>query len=235
MPDVYISCSSRDEASARRLMKALKEMGISSRCSEGDVVLRDNTIPLMPAALRGAEFFVILISRSALKSERVRAELKWAGENKLPLLPVRLDQTPLYECFDYYLHAKQWIIADRKMTAAASELAALIEANGDPDPSAIGMNGEKKADFYYKDDKKFVIRVVVLALICMTYLVAGNILRVELGNSDLYWNVDGAFSLVLLVVIVVLFAPLYGGYKTFLRMLLGKLWDAIRGKNKERK
>lgn len=232
MPDVYISCCPKDEASAQRLAKALEKQGISSGYSGGEFVRGVNTLPLMPAALRDAEFFVILISRHALKSERVRAELNWAGERKLTLLPVRLDKTPLRESFEYYLGTKQWTVADRRMTRAAKELAGQIGSIRNPDPSAAEKDPKDDPNYLYNDNNQFSIRIIALVLVIVTLLVLSTILYEDLGrtNPNLFWRIYDLMNIVMIVLLIVIMGPLFGGYKTFLRRLLSELWDAIRGK-----
>lgn len=234
MSDVYISCCPKDEPSARRLVTALEKQGLSSEYSTGAAPVSGvNTIPLMPAALREAQFCVILISRHALKSERVRAELNWAGEHKLILLPVRLDQTPLRNSFEYYLGTKQWTVADRKMTATAKALAEQIQLIRAVGPSAVAHAvPEDDPDFLHRNDKQMVIRILLLVLVVLAFVVSSNILYAKLGRSDpgLYWKIDSILSLIPLAAIVILMGPMFGGYKTFLRTLFSKIWDALRGK-----
>lgn len=221
MADVYISCDPRDLAAARHFQEELQKMGISCHISGSDLTAGSVSGKTVPIQLLQASFFVILVSRRSVSSPIVKNELFQATEANRIILPVHLDNAPLSDTFHFYLGTRQWINAAWRMSAASEELCRVI--SGKPDPNASKAKNE---------DKSLVIRILICAFIGIVYIVLSHtsFTLLQHTNNDLHWDIDGILSLIAIVAMYLTVAPAFGGYKTFLRTILGKLWDAIRGK-----
>src|SRR5206468_3043025 len=82
MTEVFLSHSSRDHHAARRLKGVVEEHGISVWFSPHHIRAGQKWQHEIGAALRSCDWFMILVTPSAVKSMWVRRELEYALEQK---------------------------------------------------------------------------------------------------------------------------------------------------------
>lgn len=231
MADVYISCAPKNTAAAKHIQKNLKEKGISSFICTDALPSGGSSENAAPAELLSAVCFVVLVSKHSLSSAIVKNELYWASRENRIILPMLLDDALPNDTFHFYLGTKQWIMAKRRFSAASKELCDVIWAELHGIPQKTKNDTEDKAQMMRKDKKEICIRTGLVVLILVAYLIANTVSFNELReeNLDLSWKIDNILSLVMIVAIFLVTAPLFGGYKVFLRTVLEKLRDAFRG------
>jgi hypothetical protein len=105
---VFISYSSKDKALVDRLVPAIEAEGrrcwIAHRDIPAGVV--SWSVPIV-TAIASSRLAVILLSERSMGSDEVLREVTLAADEKIPMLPVALDATPLATGLRYFFTAGQ--------------------------------------------------------------------------------------------------------------------------------
>lgn len=227
MHDVFISYSSRDAKDAELVLRMLESRYIPCWMAPRDIPKGANYADEIPAAIRQAKFFVILVSRNSQNSAQVKNELNLATNAGLIMLPLRLDKAPMTDAFEYHLGTKQWTNAAGRPTAAIEELIRLIydETRKMPkDPAAEMTERDEKN---WKDFTLAFIRAGICILIVIAGLIVSNVVLAIYGGGDLFWKTELIISGICLVLIIVILGPSFGGRKAFALSFLEYLQSAF--------
>lgn len=109
--DVFISFATADEHVASKVVKGLEE----SKLSCWFYLRQEQNLPgekwaaSISQALKGCQVVVLLYSAEAGASRYVQREISMAVDLKLPILTVRLDDSPLIEGADFLLAGTQFL------------------------------------------------------------------------------------------------------------------------------
>lgn len=126
--DVFISYSSSEYAVAERLRGIFKRNGISCWMAPEDIPSGSNYTKEIPAAIRGSQIFVLMLSENAQKSHWVLKELNAAvNEGKL-ILPFMLENCVLIDEFNFLLSGAQWFPAFQSPVDAMEKLMERVKA-----------------------------------------------------------------------------------------------------------
>lgn len=108
---VFISHASDDAASAERLCAALESDG--SRCwvAPRDIPPATSWPEAIAAGVKGSRAVVVLLTARSMNSPHLLREVQLAITNGVPVIPMRLDDTPLAAGLEYLLSTVQWINA----------------------------------------------------------------------------------------------------------------------------
>lgn len=124
-PLVFISHSSKDpEADA--VARALEDRGIGCWISGRDIRPGANYQDAIVAALGRARGLVLVFSDNANRSGEVLKELALAGMRRLPVAPLRLDDTEPSRAIVYEIATRRWVDARSGWYAAMDRLAEQI-------------------------------------------------------------------------------------------------------------
>jgi hypothetical protein len=104
---VFVSYSRRDARAVDRLVADLERRGINSWVDRSGLVGGADWTTEIVKAIHEADAFVIALSRWSVASEDVANELHLAGERRLPMFPVLLEQVAVPETFAYHLAGRQ--------------------------------------------------------------------------------------------------------------------------------
>lgn len=100
---VFISYSSRDQKVARDICAALEKRGIACWIAERDVGPGENFQEAIVRAIRVAKVMVLVLTANANKSPEVKKELALASQQKLTVIPARIEEVVLSEALAFEL------------------------------------------------------------------------------------------------------------------------------------
>lgn len=112
MADVFISHSSKDHLVAEQLCEGLEANGISCWMAPRDITAGTEWAVAINNAISSSKVFLIIYSECSAQSKQVSKELGLAGARGIPMIPYKIDSTPLAAEFEYYLLTSHWIAAD---------------------------------------------------------------------------------------------------------------------------
>jgi len=106
---IFVSYASKDKEVALALCHALENRG--SRCwiSIRDIGPGENFQVAIPRAIHDAKVMVLVFSAESNNSNEVKKELALAGQNRLIVIPVRVEDVTPDGAFAYELATHQWI------------------------------------------------------------------------------------------------------------------------------
>ncbi|HEX4504954.1 MAG TPA: toll/interleukin-1 receptor domain-containing protein [Alphaproteobacteria bacterium] len=106
---VFISYSSKDRGITETICGALENRGITCWMSSRDIGPGENFQESIIRAIRTASAMVIVFSGNSNNSDEVKKEVALAGQHKLVVVPVRVEDVVPAEAFQYELATRQWI------------------------------------------------------------------------------------------------------------------------------
>ncbi len=96
---VFISHSSEDAAVADKVCRALESDGLATWICSRDIQPGQTWAGAISDGLERSGALVLLFTANANRSDHVLREVDLAVKQKVPILPVRLDDTPLNRVF----------------------------------------------------------------------------------------------------------------------------------------
>src|SRR5215471_16250106 len=106
---IFISYSSRDRHIALTVCQALENRGLSCWISCRDISPGENFQVSIVRAIRAAKVMILVFSANSKNSEEIKKELVLAGQSRLIVIPVRVEDVSPDEAFAYELAIRQWI------------------------------------------------------------------------------------------------------------------------------
>lgn len=106
---VFISHSSEDAAVADKVCRALESAGLATWICSRDIQPGQTWACAITEGLECSGVLVLLFTAHANSSQHVLRELDSALGHRIPILPVRLDNTPLSKDIEYYINVAHWI------------------------------------------------------------------------------------------------------------------------------
>lgn len=106
---VFISYSSKDLGFVNQIIKVLKDMGISYWKAPEMIPAGSSYAREIPRAIRECEVFLIVLSKASQTSIWVEKEIDSAINHRKTIVPVKIDEVPLCETFQFYLNNVQTI------------------------------------------------------------------------------------------------------------------------------
>jgi hypothetical protein len=106
---IFVSYASKDKEAALSLCHALENRGFRCWISSRDIGPGENFQVAIPRAIHAAEVMVLVFSAESNNSDEVKKELALAGQNRLIVIPVRVEDVTPGEAFAYELATRQWI------------------------------------------------------------------------------------------------------------------------------
>ena len=164
--DVFISHSARDKKIAETICTALEQQAIRCWVAPRDVRPGKSFPGEITRAIQQCKVMLLIFSRHSNSSEQVLREVQLAVDSHLPIVRLRIEDTPLSDDLRYYLSTPHWLDAltapvSKHVPAVTAAIRELIGSAGDessgppvmvsaPSPSAAGTpakqfsgNGER--------------------------------------------------------------------------------------------
>ena len=110
-PDVFVSYSSKDKASADAICQHLESEGINCWIAPGDVDAGTDWTERIIQAIDSCRVFVLVFSENANHSDHVRREVAKACSSRLAVIPVRIADTVPSSSLAYFLGTVHWLDA----------------------------------------------------------------------------------------------------------------------------
>jgi TIR domain len=133
---IFISFASQDHRVAMTLCQALESRGFKCWISSRDILPGENFQIAIVRAIRNAKIMLLVFTANSNNSDEMNKELALASQNKLMVVPLRIEDVTPNDAFAYEFATRQWIdfFADWEM--AVQQLAQRIEAATRETPSA---------------------------------------------------------------------------------------------------
>ncbi len=145
MRHVFISYSTKNTKTAKRICAALERDGRKCWIAPRDISPGRDWAESIVAAIKGSQLMIAVVSKDACDSEDMARELHRAAANRVPILPARLDGTPLTGQFAYFLGNKQSLdLAGRSWSDFESDVVNAVRTLLTPSggPADMGDNAQ---------------------------------------------------------------------------------------------
>ncbi|MBM4447154.1 MAG: TIR domain-containing protein [Chloroflexi bacterium] len=109
--DIFISYSSPDRATAEAICAALESRNISCWFAPRDVAIGKVWVEAIVDAIDASRIFILVLSSSSNSSPQVNREVERAASKGIPIIPIRIDNTPLSKSIDFFTSRHQWLDA----------------------------------------------------------------------------------------------------------------------------
>ena len=131
MHDIFVSYSSKDQALADKLVRALEHRCLSCWISSRDIKPGMDFQAAIVAGLEASRAVLLLLSRNANLSKELPKELSLASSQGRPIIPVRLEDVAPAGALAYQLSHAQFVDLfhdyDRKLAELSRYLTDLLE------------------------------------------------------------------------------------------------------------
>jgi hypothetical protein len=144
--DIFISFPGKDRKVATTLCSALESRGFTCWISARDINPGENFQIAIVRAIRKAKVMLLVFTANSNQSEEMSKELALASQQKLAVIPLRVEDVTPNDAFAYEFATRQWIDFFADWEYAIDQLAAQIAKITAPDPAltASGRTGVKE-------------------------------------------------------------------------------------------
>jgi hypothetical protein len=134
---VFISYSSKDQHSAEAICNAIENRGFPCWISSRDIGPGQNFQSSIVQAIRGAKVMILVFSGNANNSEEIKKELVLAGQSRLVVIPVRVEDVAPGDAFAYEFATRQWIDVFQNWEHAIERVTQQIQAVIATEPTPV--------------------------------------------------------------------------------------------------
>jgi TPR repeat protein len=106
---IFISHASRDRRIAETICSALENRGLRCWLANRNVAGGENFQEAVVRAIRSAKVMLLIFTANANDSDEVKKELVLASQNRLIVIPLRVEDITPDDAFAYELATRQWI------------------------------------------------------------------------------------------------------------------------------
>lgn len=107
--DIFVSFASKDVRVAMTLCGALENRGFTCWISARDIEPGENFQSAIVRALRRAKIMLLVFTANSNTSEEMTKELALASQNKMIVIPLRVEDVTPNDAFAYEFATRQWI------------------------------------------------------------------------------------------------------------------------------
>ena len=129
--DVFISYASQDARMASTICTAIENRGFKCWIATRDIMPGENFQSSIVRAIRSAKVLLLVFTANSNRSDEMTKELALASQQKLMVVPLRVENVAPSDAFAYEFATRQWIdlFADweQAMNNLCSRLAAALE------------------------------------------------------------------------------------------------------------
>lgn len=131
--DIFISFASQDAKTARTICTALEGRGFRCWISTRDIQPGENFQSAIVRAIRGAKVLLLVFTSNSNRSDEMTKELALASQQKLMVVPLRVENVDPSDAFAYEFATRQWIDLFADWEQAMNHLSARLSAAIDDD------------------------------------------------------------------------------------------------------
>lgn len=125
--NIFISFASKDSKVALTLCQALEGRGFNCWISARDIQPGENFQSAIVHAIREAKIMLLVFTANSNNSEEMNKELALASQNKLMVVPLRVEDVAPNDAFAYEFATRQWIDFFADWEFAIQQLSVRIE------------------------------------------------------------------------------------------------------------
>jgi hypothetical protein len=126
--EVFISFASQDDKVASTICKAIENRGFKCWISTRDIQPGENFQSSIVRAIRGAKVLLLVFTSNSNRSEEMTKELALASQQKLMVVPLRVENVTPSDAFAYEFATRQWIDLFADWERAMNHLCARLTA-----------------------------------------------------------------------------------------------------------
>lgn len=126
--EVFISFASQDDKVAATICKAIENRGFKCWISTRDILPGENFQSSIVRAIRGAKVLLLVFTSNSNRSEEMTKELALASQQKLMVVPLRVENVTPSDAFAYEFATRQWIDLFADWERAMNHLCARLTA-----------------------------------------------------------------------------------------------------------
>ena len=125
---VFISHASQDRRIAETLCAALEARGLNCWLARRDVAPGENFQAAIVRAIRGARIMLLAFTANANHSDGIKKELALASQDKLVIIPLRMENAVPDDAFAFELATRQWVDMFEDWERGIEQIVARISA-----------------------------------------------------------------------------------------------------------
>jgi len=133
--NIFISFASQDRKIAQTICSALESRGFECWISARDILPGENFQVAIVQAIRRAKIMLLVFTENSNNSQEMTKELALASQQKLIVIPLRVEDVTPSDAFAYEFATRQWIDLFSDWESAIEQLSQRIA-------KAIAMHGE---------------------------------------------------------------------------------------------
>jgi TIR domain len=107
--DIFISYASQDGRMATTICSALESRGFKCWVSTRDILPGENFQSAIVRAIRSAKVLLLVFTANSNRSDEMTKELALASQQKLMVVPLRVENVTPSDAFAYEFATRQWI------------------------------------------------------------------------------------------------------------------------------
>ena len=106
---IFISFATKDRNAAHTICDALEHRGFNCWIADRDIGPGENFQISIVHAIRSAKVMILVFSANSNNSDEIKKEVVLAGQSRLIVIPVRVEDVTPDEAFAYELATRQWV------------------------------------------------------------------------------------------------------------------------------
>src|SRR5580658_5593454 len=106
---IFISFAAKDRDAAHTICEALEHRGFNCWVADRDIGPGENFQIAIVHAIRSAKVMILVFSAHSNNSDEIKKEVVLAGQSRLIVIPVRVEDVTPDEAFAYELATRQWV------------------------------------------------------------------------------------------------------------------------------
>ena len=126
--DVFISFASQDHKIARTICTAIEGRGFTCWISSRDIQPGENFQSAIVRAIRSAKVLLLVFTENSNRSDEMTKELALASQQKLMVVPLRVENVSPSDAFAYEFATRQWIDLFADWEQAINQLSVRLSA-----------------------------------------------------------------------------------------------------------
>ncbi|MEP7312847.1 MAG: toll/interleukin-1 receptor domain-containing protein [Pseudomonadota bacterium] len=135
--DIFISFASKDEKIAGTICTAIENRGFKCWVSTRNILPGENFQSAIVRAIRGAKIMLLVFTANSNRSDEMTKELALASQQKLMVVPLRVENVTPSDAFAYEFATRQWIDLFADWEQAMNNLSARLSAALDDDRTHV--------------------------------------------------------------------------------------------------
>jgi hypothetical protein len=134
---IFISFASEDQRVANTLCQALESRGFKCWISSRDILPGENFQIAIVRAIRKAKMMLLVFTANSNASDEMSKELALASQQKLMVVPLRVEDVAPNDAFAYEFATRQWIDFFADWETAINQLCVRIGNAMPPEPDEV--------------------------------------------------------------------------------------------------